>query len=158
MRNLTFLVVLLLSACATPKPYLSGVRLAALSTNTSTTVPVRYRVAAGTIAQYALVKVSTTTQQVTTLLHTDAGGLMTGIAMSAGTVGVAIPVQEALGYEVNVISDGTGAIAVGDLVDLSSTVDGEVMKAVASPTPDGNTICTATTAAAATPGTVFQCL
>lgn len=121
--------------------------------------PTTNRVADGAFEQYALVKISTTANRVTKVLHTDAGGVVTGVAQktSAGA-GVVVPVQELQGLSSHVVSDGTGAIAAGDLIDRSSTVDGRVMKAPASPAPDGNTICTALTAAAAVAGTVFTCL
>jgi hypothetical protein len=84
---------------------------------------------------------------------------MTGIAQAAaGGSGVTIPVLEVYGVASNVISDGTGVISVGDLVDLSSTTAGRVMKATNSPTADPNTVCTAITSAVAVAGTIFQCL
>lgn len=151
------LLAIFLAACSsTPKGSTTALRLASISV--SPTVPVRYRVAATNITQFQLVKMSTTASEVATLLHTDNGALMTGVAMESGAIGVAIPIQEPLGYQTSVISDGTGAISAGDLIDLSSTVDGDVMKAPASPTADANTVCTAVTAAVAVLGTVFQCL
>lgn len=104
------------------------------------------------------VKGSTTAKHVTKLLHTDAGGLMIGIVQKTVTTGNAATILALQGVASSVISDGTGAISVGDLVDISNTVDGELMKCPTTPTPDSNTVCTALTAAAATPGTVFTCL
>lgn len=121
--------------------------------------PTTNRTADGAFEQYAIVKISTTANRVVKVLHTDAGGVVTGVAQKASSgAGVVVPVQELQGLSSHVVSDGTGAIAVGDLVDISSTVDGRVMKDPTTPTPDSNTICTALTSAVAVAGTVFTCL
>ena len=121
--------------------------------------PTTNRTADAAFEQYAVVKISTTANRVVKVLSTDAGGVVTGIAQKASVgAGSVVPVQELQGLSSHVKSDGTVPIAVGDLVDISSTVDGRVMKAPGSPTPDGNTICTALTSAAAVAGTVFTCL
>ena len=110
------------------------------------------------LTKYFCVKGSTTANHVTVLLHTDGGALMVGIAQNTVAATGTATVLALQGVSSKVVSDGTGIIAAGDLIDLSSTVDGEVMRATNSPTPDGNTICTALTGAAAVPGTVFSCL
>ena len=121
--------------------------------------PTTNRTADGAFEQYAIVKISTTANRVVKVLHTDAGGVVTGVAQKASAgAGNVVPVQELQGLSSQVVSDGTAPIAVGDLVDVSATVDGRVMRATGSPTPDGNTICTALTAAVAVAGTVFTCL
>lgn len=110
------------------------------------------------IQAYRLVKASTTAGHVTTLLHTDSAALMVGITQSACNIGAKCPILAVQGVASYVISDGTTTIASGDLIDVSSTVDGQVMKAAGSPTADSQTICSALSAAAATPGTALLCL
>lgn len=121
--------------------------------------PTTNRVADAAFEQYALVKISTTANRVIRVLHTDAGGVVTGVAQQAAAgIGSVVPVQELQGLSSHVVSDGTAIINVGDLVDVSSTVDGRVMKDAGTPTPNSNTICTALTSAVAVAGTVFTCL
>lgn len=133
----------------------------ALATDATATYvqPTTNRVADEAFGQYAVVKIATTANRVTRVLSTDNGAVVTGIAQkaSAGT-GSVVPVQELQGLSSHVVSDGTGVISAGDLVDVSTTVAGRVMKAPGSPIADVNTICTALTSAVAVAGTVFTCL
>jgi len=103
------------------------------------------------IPQYAIVKYSSA-NHVSTLGATDAAADAAGVAQqAAGGAGVVISVAQA-GEVTNVISDGDSAITPGDLIQPSQAVDGEVREATTSG------VCTAVTAAVATPGTVFKCL
>ena len=81
----------------------------------------------------------------------DAASLAIGTSLDvAGGAGVPVRVARA-GQPVTLISDGTGAIAVGDVVGPSATVAGRVMTGSA-----GGGLAVAMTAAVAVAGTLFK--
>ncbi len=112
------------------------------------------RVADGAITQYYLVKESTTTNnRVVVFTTADASNLMTGIAQTAAAgAGSTLKILQLYGIKSNVVSDGTTTITRGDLIQPSTTVNGQVMKGTTQP------VCTAQVSVAASAGTVFSCL
>lgn len=126
----------------------SGVKWTA---DADTSKPVT-RVSSEAIPQYSLVKISTSANHVAVLKTSDDVKLFSGVALdAAGGAGVNIRVLHAWGIETSMISDGTTTVAIGDPVQPSLTVDGEVMKGIT------NAICSATSAAGLVPGTLITC-
>jgi len=108
----------------------------------------------GAVPQYALVKYTPTATHIAVMGATDQAFYAAGVAQQAAAgAGHTISIIIAQGIVTNVISDGVQAIAAGDLIEPSASIDGDVTKG-----GDGGAICIATTAAVATAGTVFSCL
>lgn len=108
-----------------------------------------YRYAAEAIPQYSLVKLSSSIDGwVEVWKLADDPGLVMGVALTrALAVGVRIQVQEIVGVEVTMISDGTTTIDLGDtVVPSDGPLDGRIRQG------NTNTIGFATSAAAAVAG------
>lgn len=105
----------------------------------------------GAITQYMIVKISGTANRIVPLAAGDSSVLQAGVALN-GAAGAGVSVQVSNPDQPTpVLSDGTGVINPGDIIEPSPTVAGMVHKGATDP------VGVAQTGAAAVLGAQFIC-